>query len=513
MPNSSQPWWLSQQQGPLKRGLTRFERLTLLDITELEFQLYHSLFLTYRRKDTYSTRTKDRGWPQCKHSWNDGLILRHLCGHVDVAIPFADPVDQIVLDIDYHDQDKPRAELEQRVRSASIALPGESLIYQSSGSGGVRMIWFLKEPLSRITLNDWTTARLAKAGVIVKSGVCEVRLGSAPDRLPFGRESMLLDPVTLEPLYDLTLSDTLKIANEHRKHHAISPPLGQNQKSEATRSNFNQRIKRYLKRGLPPDEDTNECLKALAWHGRAVLGHENTENIEFLRRWIQRQHNGNSTRINDGKIEAVYRQIERIVKNLKVELGAKKGRVSSVGLSEQELLHLIGYPGNFKTIQGTYAVLCIAKAKYWRQYSLRTMNSSNYRGEEKKIGTNKCGMVFSETEDIPNGAWNFRLYIDLPKELLRRLKIPNASNTAIFVRELERIGILAHKRKPLQYNHKARQFWVNFPFDAAGQPLPEEFDSALWTTVRREGIERRFTPYQAERIADNMKLRNAKGRA
>ncbi|MCX6833666.1 MAG: hypothetical protein NTW07_00790, partial [candidate division Zixibacteria bacterium] len=172
-------------------------------------------------------------------------------------------MNQIVLDMDYR-HGRGWKEVEETVRLATRALPGEPLVYQSSISSGIRMIWFLKSRVSRNALFLWTEKALTKAGVAVQSGKCEVRLGEVPDRLPFGLHSMLLDSITLDPQYDLTLSQTLRIAVEHRRHYAIEPPTLLPSSSGSAKGEYRRLVTSCLSSGLPPDISTNDCLKALA---------------------------------------------------------------------------------------------------------------------------------------------------------------------------------------------------------------------------------------------------------
>lgn len=499
MAKNSPPWW--RGVGDIyKRRYTRDQRLALLGISEDDFGLYYDLFLKHRRPDTYSEQKPD-GWPQRKYRWDDSLILRHLCGSTNVAIPFGLEVDQIVLDIDNHG-DRDWTEVERSVRSSIKAIPGEPIIYRSSDSEGFREIWFMKESVSRIELNNWTKRTLQLAGVTVKSGQCEVRLGSEPDRIPFGYHSMLLDPVTLEPLFNLDLKQTLRVVDEHRQLHAIKAPdlaiSTDHEPHESSQKEYKKIVAVCKQSGLPKNITTNDCLLALAWHGRVQQGQEKDKLSVSLKDWITNCHNGRSKRVNDGEIEKIYNQIDRIVNDLKATPGRTRSPILSVALCREELLCLLEYPINFKTAGGLYRLLCFAKSKLLHQLNDRCLPHSP---AEEKIGTNKWGTVLNDKQDIPNRARNFNLYIDLPKQLLRLLRVPNANNTARFVSDLEKIGVLKLKRKAWPDRHKARQYWVNFSFDPSGELVDGDFDQVLWKVMGFDSIHKLFSKHHADRIA------------
>jgi hypothetical protein len=486
------PWWTGSAARTTEKHLSRARRLGRLDITNAGYRLYDDLFLTYRRHDVYSERARDGTWPTFRRRWNDSLILRHLCGEIDLAIPFGDTVDQIVIDIDYKGDRKWR-DVERTAAVVTSAFPGDPLAYQSSDSSGIRLIWFLSEAASRPDLYQWAVSELGKAGVPVRPGICEVRLGRSPDRLPFGSGSLLIDPLTLEPFYNLSLSKTLNLVSDHRRWHSVDVrPLKAEYDDSSPR--YKSLIRECLDHGLPSDVDTNDCLLALAWHGRMRLRLNNRELCDFLQHWITTKHNGNSRRVNSGREQNLFSQIERIVNNLRAESRSSSQSPLCVGLCEVEVLALLDYPGDFKTIEGAFQVLCYAKAGLIHDGSRRKQSIG--RG-----GTNKWGTVFCENEDIPNGARNFVPAVDLPKTLLRRLKVPWRNNTGRIIRELERLHIIKSKRKPWPDGHKAAQYWVNFPFDLKQAPGSTDFDDALWRTIGYSGIKQRFSQHQAQRVA------------
>jgi len=509
VPDSPNLWWSATATADdfSRRRLSRAKRLAHLEITEDEFQLYKSLFLSHREQNTYAERRSDGSWPQFKRCWKDNLILRHLCGNTDVAIPFASQVDQIVVDIDFK-KGRAWSEVVETVRSSTEAIPGEPVIYRSSHSEGIRMIWFLNRSVPKVSLNEWTKSTLSGAGLRVSPGKCEVRLGPEPDRLPFGQGSMLLDPVTLEPRYDLNLPQTLKVVQDHRASFSARPPALTQIPGSQAKPEYRQIVRACLDSGLPPDVTTNECLKALVWYGRCRLGLEKDELKVFGQDWITNCHHGNSRRINQGKIHVVYNQIDRLVDNLRAEPGnGIRAPIMSAGLSESELCRVLDYQGNFKTLSALFRLLSFSKAVLLHKHKNKSSAGTICRD---KRGTNKWGRVFHEKEDIPNGAGNFHFHIDLSKRLLRLLRVPNVENTSRFVADMERLGVLSLKRREWADGGKARQYWVNFPFDLEGKPVSDQFDQALWEVLGFNGIRQWFSKYQAKRIAASMEPQERK---
>jgi len=247
-----------------------------------------------------------------------------------------DSVDQIVLDIDYKGQ-RAWTDVEKTARASIQALLVEPLVYQSSPSGGIRLIWFLQGKTQRQYLHQWTKSKLLENKLVVRPGICEIQLGTAPDRLPFGYHSMLLDSLTFEPHYHLTLSETLEIAQNHCQWFAVSPEFDCHDLPSTYRGHsddYKQLVDTCLKNGLPPDVSTNECLQKLAWYGRVEQRMDNEQLRTFLRNWISQGHNDYSIRINNGSIQDIYNQIDRIIVGLRAFPAGHGRQIKRMGLGK-----------------------------------------------------------------------------------------------------------------------------------------------------------------------------------
>ena len=491
-------WWTGAAAKTTQKRLSREKRLERLGITESGFSNYKSLFLNSRIPRGFSERMPDGSWPKNPWKWDDPLILRHLCGEKTLAVQFGDKVDQLVFDIDCK-RERGREDAIDTTLDILNKFPGKPLIYQSSDSGGIRILYFLSQSVSRTAAMEKATNMLASAGIAVRAGLCEVRLGKSPDRLPFGQGSMLLDCITLEPIYRLSLSETLKIAVEHRLGFSLDPrELGitGSDKDRTRHSEYSVIIKKCLAKGLTNEHTTTECLQKLAWYGRVELKMSNLELIEWLCNCISEWHNNKSDRVNDGRISVVFSQINRIVTNLRARPSSANVFVQPVGLSEQEVRHLLNFSTSYTVLRGAFIVLCYSKAQILG-------NSVKKRLGQGGGGTNKWGTVFSSREDIPNGARIFKPnYIELGKKTLRRLEVPWSNNTGRIIGELIQMGILVQKRKPWLDGHKVRQFWVNFPFDWSVGSTQTDFDNALLAVLGSVEIRKRFGSYLATKIAN-----------
>ena len=489
-------WWTGAAAKTTQKRLSREKRLERLGITESEFSNYKSLFLNSRMTNEYSEQMLDGSWPGSFWKWNDSLILRHLCGETNLAIRFGDNVDQLVFDIDCK-RERDRESAKEATIDIIRKFPGEPLIYQSSFSGGIRLWYFLSELVSRISSMENATRLLSSAGIEVRAGLCEVRLGQSPDRLPFGLYSMLLDRITLEPIFHLSLCETLKIAVEHRLGFSLDPrELGitTSGKIDNRHKKYRRVIEMCLTKGLTKEHTTNECLEKLAWYGRVRLKKGDEQLIKWLENWISEHHNNNSDRINANKISNVFAQISRIVKGLRARASSGSVFVSPIGLGESEIRHLLDLPGSYNVLRGAFLILCYAK-------SLLQMTERQQKRGEGGGGTNKWGTVFIPSEDIPNGAHNFKPYhIELGKRTLRWLKVPWSKNIGRIVDELIRMRILAQKREAWPDGHKVRQYWVNFPFDWSVGSTQTDFDDALLAVLGLVEFRKRFGSYLAKKI-------------
>ena len=492
-------WWTGAAAKTTQKRLSREKRLERLGITESEFSNYKSLFLNSRIPRGFSERMPDGSWPKNPWKWDDPLILRHLCGEKTLAIQFGDKVNQLVIDIDCK-LGRDRESAEETTIDILHKFPGEPLIYQSSDSGGIRLWYFLSKVVSRTVAMKKTSNLLSSVGIEVRAGLCEVRLGKSPDRLPFGLFSMLLDHINLEPIFHLTLSETLRIAVKHRLCFSLDPrDLGitTSEKVDNRNKNYREIIEMCLEKGLTQEHTTNECLEKLAWHGRVQLKMSDQELIRWLCRWISECHNDQSNRVNAGKISDVFSQVVRIVKGLRVQPRSANVFVKTVGLSEQEVEHLLEFPCSYNVLRGTFLVLCYAKSQILRNLGNRIQGGG---------GTNKWGTVFSLCEDIPNGARNLVPYhINLGKKTLRWLKVPWSNNTGLIIDELIRMGILAQKRKAWPNGHKVRQFWVNFPFDWSVGFTQTDFDRALLAALGPVEFRKRFGSYLVKKTENKQK--------
>lgn len=488
------PWWNLCSTGVSSRKRLSDEyRFKRLQIGQDDLTLYKSIFLSDRIRFKFHALNEDGSWPMRSFRWSYSDVLRHLCGECQIAISFESRVHVIVLDIDCHG-DRHRSRAVETARGAVLAIPGDPFVYQSSNSGGVRLIWFLDKLYNRDEVDRWVRQELANAGIAVLSGICEVRLGGAPDRIPFGSFSMPIDPITYEPIWNLTLAESIRLAELHRANNhiildgLISDPVKINNGDYRS----DRLVSICLKNGLPADVSTNDCLLELARHFRQRMGMDKIVVREKLKNWIAQKHNGYSERINRGRIESVYKQIARIIKSLRAAPFVVGAVTDRVGLTKAEMEALLTLELNLRQFRALFAILCLARQKLMKSaHSTYSPDSSPLHTYKK--GTNKWGRKLTDSWGVTNGAENScHVFLDISKKLLRSIGVPGSANTRDFVQLIEGLGILVLKRKPWPDGHKCAQYWVNYPFDVNGVSRYSDFDEALWEIAGYGGIRGRF---------------------
>ncbi|MBN4057079.1 hypothetical protein JYU19_02085 [bacterium AH-315-J21] len=477
------------------------ERLQLLGITIEIYREYRKLFLEDRDKSCHY-RLKGKKWSKMPFSWNDTIILKHLCGELTIGIPFHDRVKTIMLDIDCHGGSSRGSAINvaRRAIESIPAILGEPIVYQSSDSGGIRIVWFLDGYCNREKLRKRVEDFLKEGSVAVVSGICEVRMSRANDRIPFGCNSMLLDPTTFEPCYRLNLSETIQQVSMHRANTVVIRSQLGGTLCELNGNHDYTNHELLLRYGLPVDVSTNECLLPLARYFKSQQGMSDDEVRNALRNWISRRHNGNSDAVNNGKINETYLQIDRIVKYMKVPQMTRNSKMQRTGLSESEVHELLGIPGSYRFLSSLFSILTTAKGECLKKKSSKSVARVD-SPKAKEYSTNKCGRKSTQNIAVTNGAENpCPVHIDLGKNLLRRFKVPRSENTSFFLRDLESFGLIALKRRAYQMEHKSTQYWINFPFDLSSIINYTDFESAIWNVMGYDEIRSRFSPHYATKL-------------
>jgi hypothetical protein len=268
---------------------------------------------------------------------------------------WADETRFAVLDIDarsqYHNQEK-LAELSAAVKNVGLKIN----LYQSSDSGGwhlyIPLAGWQKSPEVEHTFKRWLKA----LGYEIKSGQLEVFPSGNALRLPLqpGFAWLAPDGSVIRSREETTLNEALACFIEDLEENAqnwqLAKHLMDSQVSPADRaagsddqahqeavrnegfdelfnytviSEYCEKARQYLASGLIEKGTRHEALftiQHLLWHGDRWLGvprlpgrKNAARRHEFLRTWIEQNHNGQCSHINQGDWRTIEAHIYRLV--------------------------------------------------------------------------------------------------------------------------------------------------------------------------------------------------------
>ena len=438
------------------------ERMKLLGIGGSEYERYEEMFLRSREKHYHIRKTPD-GWVEIKHPWNRNLVLKHLTGEQTIGLFPATKIDYLMIDVDRHG-DKVYSSLRLRKEGIIKAIDGDPLIYQSSFSGGIRLCFFLPSPVDRGVLQQGCRSVFKEKNVTVKPGFVEILAGGKGDRLPFGEGSYLVDPFTLEPIYHLTLKETISETYNIFQHQKIDIPFeirktGQTSISAPQSNNvFDLIVSRLYEEGLYPEITTNEALLKLSWDLIVRKRYSKEEAEKFLTNWILRKHNGLSNRSNVGKIDNIIAQIKRIVGKTKPSLA--KYPVSRYALRQGKLsLNDVGKIV-LLTSDPKLQLAIFSLLEYCLNFG---KNLHKERSKKNKIGNKQY--VSQKGHVTYRSGFQGNFYCEISKKTLQHLSGFDKANPQIAMQKLEELGVVSLKRQAHPESHHCRQYWIHFSFD------------------------------------------------
>ena len=277
----------------------------------------------------------------------DALMRKHLHGDLYVGGAGRSFTKTITVDIDAHNGEEDVLERTQKVIGA---VPDATPLVTTTPRNGTHVTWLLSEPSWSANARAFMVDQIGKTDVCVQPGTAEVfPHGWKILRMPLGRDCVMLDPDSLEPIGDRRACiDTLDRALEHDTLDRLEipdryAPTTVQSKTGTTRDqrHFNRRavspfmreVDNLLHLGLPGPGTRNHSLLTLCWFYHVVLGHESDMAVLDLRGWIDWGNNGLSRDYNRNPRD-VYAHIDRIVADF--DWGKVNGiyRPSSVGLEE-----------------------------------------------------------------------------------------------------------------------------------------------------------------------------------
>lgn len=435
--------------------------MRLLGIQASDYQMYEDMFLKCREWQYFLTRTDGR-WREVKHRWNKNDVLRHLNGEKTIGLFPATWINYLMIDIDRHN-DEDDGVIKSRINQVTEAIGGNPLMYQSSSSRGMRLCFFLPEPVARDVLYRGCKGLFQQNGLVVQPGSVEIMATIKGDRLPFGDGSYLVDPFDLEPIYHLTLQQTITEAFKVFQYQKVDIPFNVHQQAGILVPDwggtgaFNQVVSRLLDEGLYPEINTNEALLKLSYDLIIRKGYSKEETERYLVNWIREKHNGCSTRVNQSKIENVFEQIERIVE--RTDPGKAKYRGSRFAVREKKLSvgdvrKIISLTDDRKLQLALFSLLeyCLNFGKIHSGKTATSNKISNLYRSEKGYVTYRSGF-----------QTNF--YCEISKKTLQHLNGFDKANPQTTMQQIERLNVVSLKRRAHRQSHHCRQYWVDFTFD------------------------------------------------
>ena len=173
------------------------------EITPEQIQNYVELFIDERRH-FYVREREGKAFFHKARRLRDEDIMRHLRGEQWIGVVRAPKTRILGVDLDAKggSLDAREAMVKRYQRIAGTLPP--SLVVRSSESGGLHLYWFLDEEVDTAGLVDAVGEFFRGLGLEVRAGAVEIRPTTGQClRLPFGRGSVLLRPVLLEPYADI----------------------------------------------------------------------------------------------------------------------------------------------------------------------------------------------------------------------------------------------------------------------------------------------------------------------
>lgn len=467
------------KHSPKKKAL----RLEELQITEADFKNYLQLFCGCRLRDSYAFLTDT--WHERKGKWWPGLIKQHLLGEKTVALRFDLAVDTLIIDLDNHG---PRItdSVESRCRSIQDAFDSEALIYTSSDSGGLRMCYFLDRSYYRDDVILFAREKLEQAGLVIKSGIVEIRLGKGPDRLPFGKGSYLVDSLTLDPQPQLSLSAMIHSAESLRENHrlAVKAPLRHKPKRTSMSNEERFALAEYLEKyGLPATLSTNDALLALNLWLMGANRLAADEASEWMKDWIRRMHNGHSQKASAGRWGDLDTQIDRIVAGFKPTKfrenkarETKLNRKLSLGDVEQ-LCHIIK---DQRTLRAAFALLEYVK----NRGKLVDLSELSEDRKLPALPTSICNYIVVGFQQV----W----LCEIPYIMLQSLDGLGKEQPNKMLQRLRRIGLVKPWLHPSREHRKSRTYLISFTFDNSTRPVSSVYQG-LGLLFSKPELTKRFT--------------------
>lgn len=303
-----------------KKKLTKRQR-ALLDqvaITESDFERYLQMFVRNRSTFGYS-EWGHRGWKTHSYPSTVYMILKHLSHSTTIGLEATKTIDYLMIDIDNHNPSEKVPSPEFRARQVINAFAVDGLIYRSSDSGGLRILYFLDRKYRCEEVRRLAERVLLSSGITLKPGLCEIMAGGKYDRLPFGDGSVLVDSNTLEPDYNLSLAGRIAAAwNVYGGERLSLDETSVNRKDAKAHgpSEWTKGVLTSMDIGLQPEDTTGDVCYRIALYLYTAKHWLEQEITDYLINWLTDKHNGNSRSTNEGRSDDLVRRIRATVETI-----------------------------------------------------------------------------------------------------------------------------------------------------------------------------------------------------
>ncbi len=428
------------------------------------------LFLSCRDLGCYYVKVPT-GWRCVRRAWTRRIVFDHLTGQAVIGIPPGVGYDLLIFDIDNKgDQSE---SVDSRVRRVMRLFDAEPLICTSSESGGMRVCYFLERVYFRDDIYDFARQRLLNANVQVKSGYIEIMATRKNDRLPFGKGSFVVDPATLDPLYELSLKGMIRHAQSIKNRSQLSI-VGISRHRELRnlgKGDFGVTVEFLEDYGLPFGISTNEALLLLNRKQQGVLRRTPAEAARWLKSWIRKHHNGRSNRISNGEWQDVDDQIDRIVSSFDPSKYSRQNLTSitlSLRLTIRDIETLLAAGFDSKLLRAAFSLLEWVKNRGTLVLSIDRDDSEDSTGYVRDclIRNNYLAQL--------SQVW----LCQIPKGAMRQFSGFKKSNPAETLKRLIDRGLIELEREYNHAQHRCRTYLVFFTFVQESQEVVS-LDEAL----------------------------------
>ena len=490
----------------------------------------------------------------CRWDASRGSRGRHVTTYIAVDLDLACSVDARSSESARRAISAAWYDLLHRYDAVVRALGHPSVLLRSSGSGGVHLYYLFADPVELHQLRDPESVHgavvrlLAAYGVPEKSGRIEVyprgqyrRRGPQTRlRLPFGRESMALDPFTLDRLTRGSPADDLRHLSASLRRGVVSfaepeewleeakqlPPVvkrrngkrrlqARHDGTRSTRSSNTADAKTVWRTGLTANRQFNGAVWTLGWDLRCRGLSVEAARSKIIE-WLDEKHNGCSRTYNASHVIA-YKEIQDILGRLYSKAGPTGDWGVLPGLSEWEAKGLIEATRHDHQISETASGVVLSRFKvqhlgfellrHGKQWVLREVRwrVANLRAAQPDLNPDSVEFAQVLAPQLAS-FWpdRTRPFFIVPVPFKLRLAIEGVGKDSQWAlwRVLQDQEVCVMERSASAEAHRAATYRLALDFAAlsATNVTFNSLPSALSTLLEPDEIRRLYTRHYAGRI-------------